>query len=448
MRKCEWAGADGSRPVLWISATLGIFAALVLLAPDAVSLLHPSSEAMVALSRTDAPTSPTPLLLRAFSFSPTPSPPPLPPPLPPPPMPAPLPAAMYSRTPSLSLQLSLPLPPPLNSPSPSPSPSPVSPATPAPRHQPPPASTPDARPLAARLNERFARDIVAAHASPLSVGVLIHHFDGFQNPEQPWAPCAAASTASRCRLPRVVSRRERVSASLIYARLHERNRRIPTFSLDGGVVLRPEYTVPLCGYGADGSIDDNKVLGCRSPAPGEFTSRHARRASAACVPGCSSQPSEPPDWCSRTHVHDEGSWLTCGLKWGRNGVRPWRPAEFGGAGGLMDLFAREGAPFDSWDGFSGYNEIVVSSAAWLRHLPDSVEAIFTVDCHDGDRNTKYTVDRGSADGGTAGSCREARSRARAAHRQFLEFFGVGARSSPLIELRTTNWREPFAAIQD
>lgn len=203
---------------------------------------------------------------------------------------------------------------------------------------------------------------------------------------------------------------------MIYAGLRQKDRSIPTFSLDGGVVLRPSKVNLFCAYGIDGSIDDNKPLSCD----------HVD--ASKCVPGCGS----PPDWCSKADAHDEGAWLTCGLNWGRSGVRPWRPEEISGAGGLLDHFAREGAPFVGIGNFAGYNEFVVDSNAWISRLPESVEAMFVVDCHENDVNLRY----GAADGrGTALDCGEAHRNTREMHRTYLEAYGLDSSQFPLLKLR-------------
>ena len=214
---------------------------------------------------------------------------------------------------------------------------------------------------------------------------------------------------------------------MVYSGLRQRDHTIPTFSLDGGVVLRPSKARLLCAYGIDGSIDDNKPLSCD-------------HITARCVPGCG----QPPDWCSRANPHDEGAWLTCGLNWGRSGVRPWRPEEIGGAGGLLDHFAREGAEFPGVGSFKGYNEFVMDANAWLDGLPESVEAIFIVECSDADTNLKY----GAADGrGTAANCHDAHRNAREAHRSYLQAFQLTAAQFPLLKLRPANWVEPFVVVE-
>jgi hypothetical protein len=216
---------------------------------------------------------------------------------------------------------------------------------------------------------------------------------------------------------------------MIYARLHNRDTKIPTFSLDGGVILNPAKIHAFCGYGLDGSIDDNKPLSCASTDP------------STCVPGCG----RPPAWCRKDNPHDEGAWATCGLGWTGKGVRPWRPEEFGGRGGLFDLVAQQGDPFTGVGNYKGYNEVVLDSEAWIEGLPESIEAIFMVDCSSSDPNLLY----GGADGGgTARSCDEAHRNAIALHRSFLENYHLSAADFPLLKLQPSNWNEPFVTVPD
>lgn len=260
----------------------------------------------------------------------------------------------------------------------------------------------------------------------LEAGVLIHQLDGLEDAARTFSPCSKQSNSQNCHASRTAARSERTSSSMIFAGLGVRNQAIPTFSLDGGVVLRPSETNLLCAYGVDGSIDDNKPLSCNG-----HSDPHR------CVPGCG----QPPDWCSRNNAHDEGAWLTCGMNWGRGGVRPWRPNEVGGRGGLLDHFAREGEPFTGVGNFKGYNEFVVDTSAWIEKLPRSVEAIFILDCNDNDQNLVY----GAADGrGTAANCRDAHANAREMHRKYLETYGLTALQFPLLKLQPGNWQTPFS----
>jgi hypothetical protein len=274
------------------------------------------------------------------------------------------------------------------------------------------------------INARFRRDVKMHEA--FEAGVLVHQLDGFEDQAKRWSPCAEDSRSGNCQGSRTRARRSRVSASMIFAGLQSRDGRIPTFSLDGGVILRPSTIHAFCGYGIDGSIDDNKPLSCNHIDP------------STCVPGCG----DPPRWCNKANPHDEGAWLTCGLGWGSNGVRPWRQQDFGGAGGLFDLFEQSGANFEGVGSFSGYNEIVVDADNWIGLLPHSVEGIFMIECDDNDVNLRY----GAADGGgTAMNCRDARANAIDLHRKFIQEYELSESDFPLLTLRPGNWEEPFAA---
>ena len=99
------------------------------------------------------------------------------------------------------------------------------------------------------LNERFNRD-VTAHAS-LEAGILLHQLDGYEDEERKWAPCAPESDSANCQLQRTQERNQRVSASMIYAALEGNDDSIPTFSLDGGVVLNPSKIQVYCGCAPD-----------------------------------------------------------------------------------------------------------------------------------------------------------------------------------------------------
>ena len=232
---------------------------------------------------------------------------------------------------------------------------------------------------------------------------------------------------------------------MIYSQMSEKDDRIATFSYDGGVVLRPQFARPLCGYGGDGSIDASKQLSC------------PRGRTRRCLPGCgvvagASPQGAGPDWCSRANPHDEGAWLLCGIQWSRSGMRPWHPSEFVGEGGLLDLFATYGSRFqgvgtgqkqggEDEKSFKGYDEIVVDSEPWLANLPWSVEAIFYVECPNGrgETNLKY-----SDQPTKALTCGDAEDKAREMHAAFLRAYPeIDPAAFPLQRLRTDNWERPF-----
>jgi hypothetical protein len=206
---------------------------------------------------------------------------------------------------------------------------------------------------------------------------------------------------------------QRASGVLVFAGLHSRDAQVPYFPHGGagGVVLNPNFTRVLCGYGTDGSTDYNKNNHCPDGI------------SAHCVPGCGVS-QDTPAWCDRAHPWNSNG-LLCGFGWGSNGVGPWRPADICGDGGMLDWFAREGAPFPSHDEFAGYNEIIVESAPWAQHLPASVEAIFVIEGRH----------RGQGGNGV-----------RDIHRRFLQTYGLERAAHPLLMFRPSNWVEPFVAV--
>ena len=236
----------------------------------------------------------------------------LPPPPPPPPPQSPPPPPAKPPPPPPCPPSSPPRVPP-SAPPPSP-PLPNAPPSPAP----PPLPPPDRRPLDAIINARFHRNpttALYAGSASLNAGVLIHQLDGYQDAHHPWAPCSSASRDANCQSERVASRRQRVSASIIYGQLRtERRPSIPTFSLDGGVVLQPLHNRVLCGYGMV------TVL----PAP--VTSQHSIAAQLT-VPMCLQRPLCAPGQNVRVVPHPVATLRAHGDH--RTGASmtatPWRP---------------------------------------------------------------------------------------------------------------------------
>ena len=85
---------------------------------------------------------------------------------------------------------------------------------------------------------------------------------------------------------------------------------------------------------------------------------------------------------------------------------------------------------------TGYNELVIESATWVRNLPDAVEAIFVVECDGSRRNTAYAASR---------TCEQARAKARQVHAAYLAKTGRASSGFPLLRLRPDNWAEPFVS---
>lgn len=184
----------------------------------------------------------------------------------------------------------------------------------------------------------------------------------------------------------------------------------------------------LCGYGGDGSTDDNKPQcdwdGWQSPAPGAI-------ATADCVPGCG----QPPQWC-RVFGGQTDGWQRCGFDGAKGAnIQPFKPADLNV---LLMQHAQTGRGYRGIGNFEGYNEIVVDAADWVGHLPRSVEAIFIVECKDGDRNLDY-----GGGGGLARSCKDAQEYGRRAHRGYLLQYKLTVEAFPLLRLRPANWEKPF-----
>ena len=125
-----------------------------------------------------------------------------------------------------------------------PSASPLPPPSPPPPFPSPPPPVPTVS-LVELLNERFSRDVIEYES--LEAGILFHQLDGYEDEARKWAPCAQESRSANCQLQRTRERSQRMSASMVYAALEGNDNRIPTFSLDGGVILNPSKTRVFCG---------------------------------------------------------------------------------------------------------------------------------------------------------------------------------------------------------
>ena len=330
---------------------------------------------------------------------------------------------------------------------PPPPPSPPSPP-PAPPSPPQPPQAPNI--LVDIINRRFVAPLQDAH--PLAAGVLIHQLDGYQDPDREWAPCGEESNNWKCRDKNNRMRRFKTSASFIFGQMHQTFRSIPLFSFDSGVVLHPRKNKVLCACtppneqrisdlspdpspepcprtdGWDGSTDKDK------PTCGDVPDEWRHHPEHPCVPGCG----HPPDWC------DQWDGPGCGFDgaWGTR-VKPTRPEEMSN---LMRRHAERGSDYWGVGDFKGYNEIVVDSETWLRRLPESVQAVFIVDCVglrtvNGKGNLQY-----HAGGGLSGSCEQAQDQGRWTHARYLEAYGLRYNQFPLLKLRLDKWDAPFERI--
>ncbi|KAL1511623.1 hypothetical protein AB1Y20_006415 [Prymnesium parvum] len=277
--------------------------------------------------------------------------------------------------------------------------------------------------VAAAINERFrsATPSVGLEAA----GLILHHFDGYENPVHWWRPCPEECTKEypltlrgglsklrdahrsrkRCSLCQRLG--DRFSAVVVNRAQQRRDgRRITVVTHHPGVLLRPSATKLLCAYGGDGWT---MRMNCRQP------SLWRRATAAQCVPGCG----DPPEWCIPSAERRAG----CRCDVGPKCTVPPRPVKPEALGWLLDEHARVGAPSEGVDTFTGYVELVVDSAPLMARPAEPIEAFFFVASN------------------TTNSSRRTACRVHAA---FLRHFKLDACHVPLLELRTDNWESPFA----
>lgn len=205
----------------------------------------------------------------------------------------------------------------------------------------------------AELNQRFRE------GRPSEVlreaGVLVHCWDGYEEPSYPWLPNSllphAVGTASAA---------DRLSASLVFRRLQGKaaQEAIPLLrDCQMGVVLRPEATLVLCAYAGDGATQS---ANCDPPG-----------LSADCLPGCV----HDAGWCDPMHPVSDG-WCQCSIGWCKGDPvrpQPWRPQD------LDTMLRQHEEHFSPPDVI--YNEVVIGSQALVERLPRSIEAFYYVDSH-------------------------------------------------------------------
>ena len=247
-------------------------------------------------------------------------------------------------------------------PSPSPPPPEASPRPPIlPPSLPPAPPVPPPEPVVDQLNRRFRHG--HASSSLQEAGVLLHQFDGQEDEHRPWLPC----TASWC-----LSFADRFASSII-------SRQVSTlFNPEhGGLIFRPQYANVLCSWNADGGT---MSMTCAS----------ADRQAGVCLPGCWMG---APNWCT-----EEKWWECC-----------FPPQALG------EMLRTQGQ-----NERTGYNEVIVDTAAYVQQLPLSLEAFFT-------------LSRGDA-------------HVRTAHSRFLTQTGLSAAECPLVLLQLSDHLQPFKDV--
>lgn len=184
-----------------------------------------------------------------------------------------------------------------------------------------------------------------------------------------------------------VERQARVSTSMIFKGMHNgrTDRKVlPLFSFDGGVVLHPGKTRVLCGYGADGHIDDSYKI---SDGPSWEAASVGRTAHTAWLPRASFEPparvlhalpgsGKSPSQSTCTFARFESLTVAgcggprcdarnpivqpnnclCGFYNCGGSIMPWRAEDLGP---LLGKFVESGARYTGYGSYTGYNEIVV-----------------------------------------------------------------------------------------
>eukprot|EP00965_Chrysotila_dentata_P026106 865869-Pleurochrysis_carterae.AAC.1 len=322
----------------------------------------------------------------------------------------------------------LPKAPPPESPSPCPSsppPRPLRPPQPAPT--PPPPTAPARGSTVDELNARFLSP-PWDFPHPGAGGVLLHQFDGWEDPQRPWAPCPRSGGGGICADTGTAMRRDRVSATLIFRELNSPSHArgvIGVYSFGGGVVLRPSSVSVNCAYGADGAID--------------YGEQNCRKGEGQCVPGCG----VPPHFCSRD-APLVSSWCRCSFAWCDGRPRPWAPAD---VGFMLRQQADFGNEFSGFGTYTGYNEIVLDSDYWMAQLPRAIDAFFFVEC--GSWGNLPGITPASSQITTLSneflrsirSCQAAEDYTRGVHALFEAEYGVG--TAALLKLRLDRWDQPF-----
>ena len=181
------------------------------------------------------------------------------------------------------------------------------------------------------------------------MGLILHHFDGFESKGREWQPCDKHGNGPRCGNNEIAGR---MSCSISWAGLHQRADRvaITLMNNNGGIIVRPSEVSLDCLYAVDGNTAS---------------------FNGAISPGCSSAFS----WCDPKNPLDQNGLPSCGF---RQQGRAFRPENLKEArlclprsdldaqsadesrvscGQALQLYAQYGAPYQTPSFNSGYNEV-------------------------------------------------------------------------------------------
>ncbi|KAF4661876.1 hypothetical protein FOL47_006508 [Perkinsus chesapeaki] len=185
------------------------------------------------------------------------------------------------------------------------------------------------------LNKRFNE---GGPTSDLSkAGVLMHQWDGLgaEDYDQSWRPytpeeCSNSSSHANCQYS------DRISCLLINNDVRNPgDGRIPLYTYTrGGTVEDPDFTEVTCAYSEDGGTMDRSNAGC----------------------GCHSGDDQCEAWGDNNSCALEGPVADLSVCW-------WGPND------LQNMMENQKGV---------YNEVVISSATYLKNLPESIQAFFFI----------------------------------------------------------------------
>ena len=288
----------------------------------------------------------------------------------------------------------------------------------------------------------------------MQVGLLFRQFDGLEVHERPWEACE-----QDCHLPWSSKRflalrgREskselfgRLSATITYQELRERPDRkaISLIYPDrAGYVLRNEEVSLQCLYGKDAAVsagDSNRprTQPTRVGTPewlidsaSTLALRQTFFVDSSANPGC------VEEYCDENHWQ-YFSGMPCGFsapgrRWIAEDYHPpaYRPSDMKL---FLERYAEHGELWRPPGFYSGYNEVIVSSADMNQQLPRAIEAFFVLNERDADVDTSGTM-------GSYGNVRQVR-------KAFLAKYSLKPAEVPLLLMDPWNWDAPFTVLDD
>ena len=210
--------------------------------------------------------------------------------------------------------------------------------------------------------------------------MLIHSFDGREEPSKPWLPCTGEAHYCYALVHGLL---DRMATSVVFANDGKApqywNQRIYN-PQEGGIVLNPDVNTILCSYSQDSGSDMRRC-----------------EKNPHCVPGCSAKGTDRPgEWCSPSYDH---------------GACAWPPHL------LKDMMQRTLPGYQTNGGH--YNEIVVDAHRFQEQLPMSLEAFWF--------DAKHSKDGGRTQ--------------REQHAAFLRDFNLRENDVPLLKLEYSSDRQ-------